>query len=166
MSNGVINITLADGSAPPAFLEYGISTVAEQFPTESQTSTEFLGLENGVYYVFFRKIGSNWNQNHVIVKEVNCNDGGVSSGIINIRIIVLNNVSNGHTITFIDNILASTVDKEYYFICDFFAENTATDNSYGKKVNYVDYKKNDRNTIELKMNEGVTFTGTIIIQRL
>jgi hypothetical protein len=167
MSTGIITITLADGTEPPSFLEFGISTSAEQLPSSAQLSNEFVGLANGIYYIFYRKIGSSWNINCVIVKEVNCNDGIIdTSSVISKRLITVNNVSNGHTFTFIDNVAASTIDNEYYFICDFFSEETSADNSYGSKISYVDYKKNDKNTIELIMDEGVTFTGTIIIQRL
>lgn len=167
MSNGIITITLADGSVPPSFLEYGISNSMEQLPVSSQTSNEFLGIENGIYYVFYRKIGTNWNSNCVVAKEVNCNDGGVSStSVISKRLITVANVTNGYSFTFIDNVAASTIDNEYYFICDFFSEETSGDNSYGSKISYVDYQKVDRNTIELIMDEGLTFTGTIIIQRL
>lgn len=91
MGSGIINIRLIDHTLPPNYLEFGLSNSANVFPLSAQSSPDFIGLDNGIYHVFFRKVGSNWNVNNAIVKEINCDNAGVSlTGLLTLSSLNIN----------------------------------------------------------------------------
>lgn len=159
---GIINVVNNDGSEIPNNFQFGISTNPYILPSVAQSSPTFPNLEDGTYYIFFRRIGTNWSINQCLIETVSCNSSPIEiiTAVSKIKKQVVN-AQNGHIVTIIDGAIASEIIDNYYFVCDFFETN-----EMGRRVYYVDYIKIDNNTIQLIMDEEVTFTGTIIIQRL
>lgn len=55
---------------PPSDYEFGLSFFRNTPPYIAQSSPVFSDLEAGVYFVFYRKKGENWDINKVLQKEV------------------------------------------------------------------------------------------------